>query len=456
MKKSDNKSAAVEIIRRLRDRGHAAYLVGGCVRDMLLERKNPREEYDVATAARVEDVTRLFARTLLVGAKFGVVLVGLGGQWIEVASFRSDESYSDGRHPDAVRIGSLQEDAERRDFTVNGMYFDPLENKLIDLVGGRADIERRLLRAIGEPDRRFAEDHLRMLRAVRFAGQLKDFTIEKQTAAAIRRLADRITGISAERILEELKKILACSGRVRALRLADGLGLLKHVLPEVYALHDTGDAFDETLAVLDQLPGEVAFDVAMAALLHRVGASLPVPADYDHFPVRSRPSPREFTPSARIAGAVCRRLTCSNEERTGAVWLVQLLPLFQRPARLSLAAAKRLMLYGRFEGLLALYRARVAAGCEPHENLERIEALAGRINPATLREPPLITGRDLSETLGLVPGPRYQKILDAVYDAQLEEKITTRREALALARKISSEENHRPSSRKGSNSGPKI
>lgn len=432
----DNKSAAIAVIRRLRDQGFAAYLVGGCVRDMLLGWKNPKEEYDVATAARVEEVIRLFPRTLLVGAKFGVVLVGLGGQWIEVASFRSDESYTDGRHPDRVRIGSMQEDAERRDFTMNGLFYDPMADQVIDLVGGRADIERRIIRAIGEPDRRFAEDHLRMLRAVRFAGQLDGFIIEERTADAIRRLAPEIRRISAERVLEELKKILRARRPVRALTLADQLGLLRPILPEVWALHEQGNDFADTLAVVDHLPEQTSFEVAMAALLHRIGSSAPATTDDGNFPVRPRLSPRTFNPSARLADAVCRRLTCSNEERTGVVGLIQHLPLFSRAGQLTLAQIKRLMLYGRYDGLLTLYRARVRAGLEPEENLAAVEALAKKVDPAGLQAPPLLGGKDLAEHLDLVPGPAYQRIIDEVYDAELNEEIRTKAEALALAARI--------------------
>jgi poly(A) polymerase len=446
MKQMDNKSASVEIIKKLRDQGHQAYLVGGCVRDMLLNRKTDREEHDVATSARTEEVIKLFRKTLLVGAKFGVVLVGMGGHWIEVASFRSDESYSDGRHPDRVRIGTMQEDAERRDFTMNGLFLDPLDNQLIDLIDGRADIQNRVIRAIGDPDRRFKEDHLRMLRAVRFAGQLENFALDPATADAIRRLAGHIVEISAERILEELKKLLAAQGRVAGLKLADELGLLQPILPELTALHRLPGPFEQTLSVLGFLPEGCPFETALAALLHLTGAGEGVRSPIVN-KVRPRLSPKTFNLSARLAETIARRLTCSNQERIDVVWLIQYLPFFSQAGKLTLADIKRLMLYGRYEGLLCLYRARVQAGLEPNENLEHIESIARKVTPESLLQPPLISGEDLTQKLHLQPGPAYQAILDDVYDAQLNEEIKTKQEALTFAGKISHSASSNPKSK---------
>ncbi|MFA5863784.1 MAG: CCA tRNA nucleotidyltransferase [Phycisphaerae bacterium] len=430
MKKVDNKTAAIEIIQKLRSQGHQAYLVGGCVRDMLLGRKNPKEEHDVTTSARTQEVIKLFPRTLLVGAKFGVVLVGLGGHWIEVASFRSDQSYSDGRHPDSVRIGSMQEDAERRDFTINGMYYDPIEEKIIDLVGGQADIEKRVIRAIGQPEARFREDHLRMLRAIRFAGQLNDFQIETATAQAIRQLAGEIVKISAERILEEFKKLFSSPRRAIGLKLADELGLLKYILPQVHTLPT--DAFTQTLEVVNHLPDETQFETVLAGLLHLVGWARPT----GNIQIRSRMSLSHYTASAKTADQVCRQLTCSNQERMRTVWLVQLLPLLGQADQLSLAHIKRLMIYERYEGLVNLYQARVKAGLEPQQNLDHLLSQAGKISPASLEHPPLLGGQDLTTQLALTPGPAYQRILDEVYDAQLNELIQTKEEALAMAKKL--------------------
>ncbi len=441
MKRMDNKTAALEIIRKLRERGFEAYLVGGCVRDELIGQI--AHEHDIATSARPQDVMQLFRKSRSVGAKFGVILVGLGGEWIEVASYRSDESYTDGRHPDSVRIGTLQEDAERRDFTINGIYLDPFDNRIIDLVGGREDIEHRQIRAIGNPQKRFTEDHLRMLRAVRFAGRL-NFRIETQTAQAIQQQAKEITRISNERILDELGKILTSPGRVSCIRLTDELGLLEPILPEVYAMHNTRadslagtalepDAFSQTLAVLDHLPADSPLEVSLAGLLHLVGTVRENPLRC-RTPIRPRLNTGQWNYSAELANDVARRLTCSNQQRTDIFWLIQFLPIFGQAQTLRLAEIKRLKIYGQFDKLVALYRARTNAGLEPPQNLELVEQLARKVRPETLQEEPLVKGDDLKTEFGLYPGPAFQQILDEVYDAQLNEEVKNKSEALTRAR----------------------
>ncbi len=444
----DNRSAAVKIIEVLREAGHEAYLVGGCVRDMLLGRQDI-DEHDVATSARPQAIQALFRRTRLVGAQFGVVLVGMGGQWIEVASFRTDESYSDGRHPDRVRFATLEEDAARRDFTINGMYYDPLEDRLIDLVGGRADLRAGLIRAIGEPDRRFREDHLRLLRAVRFAARLA-FAVENRTAAAIRSQTEQIQEISTERILDELRKMLTRTGRMRGLRLADELGLLPYVLPELTDLrgrpgvtfaegHEAsaaGDAFDHSLMTVDRLGPHVRFETVFAAVLHLTGLMRSATIDRPRT-VRTRVKTPEANTSAQVADDVCRRLTCSNRQRHAVVWLIHHLPLLGLDGDLSLAQIKRIMLCDGYDELIALYRARVEAGLEPSTVLEGVEHLAETIDREALRQTaPLIHGGDLEKALGVPPGLGYQEVLDEVFDAQLNGQVETKAEALALARSI--------------------
>jgi poly(A) polymerase len=440
----DNRTAAIEIIRTLRGQGFEAYLVGGCVRDILLKRTV--NDYDIATNARPEDIFSMFRKTLRVGAQFGVAMVGMDSEWIEVATFRCDEGYSDGRHPDSVRPGTMQEDAERRDFTINGMYLDPLTNEIIDLVGGKADLENRVIRAIGDPQKRFEEDHLRMLRAVRFAGQLTDFEIENETALAIRKLAPNIVGVSAERILEELRKMLASPGRKEAIRLADNLGLLSHIVPEVYALHGqsarsfsgqnlSADAFEQTLAVVNHLPARCSFETSLAALFHLVGVGKENPLTCQS-PIRTRLNSALLNPSAVLADDIARRLTCSNQERSKIVWLVQFFPLFARADSLTLAEIKRLKIYHRFTSLHKLFRARIDAGLESQEKLQKFEVLAEKINTAPFETTPLITGEDLINECGLPPSPGFVQILDEVYDAQLNETIRTRAEALDLAKHL--------------------
>jgi len=440
----DNRTAAIEIIRTLRGQGFEAYLVGGCVRDILLNRTV--NDYDIATNARPEDIFSLFRKTLRVGAQFGVAMVNVNGRWIEVATFRCDEGYSDGRHPDSIRPGTMQEDADRRDFTINGMYLDPLTEEIIDLVGGKADLENHIIRAIGDPRKRFEEDHLRMLRAVRFAGQLQDFEIEKETYHAILALAKNITSVSAERILEEFRKMLASAGRKKAIKLADELGLLSHILPEVCRLHErqalsfsgetlSADAFEQTLAVIEHLPPQCSLETSLAALFHLVGIENENPLTCQS-PIRARLNSALLNPSAILADEMARRLTCSNQERSKIVWLVQFYPLLARADSLTLAEVKRLKIYHRFTSLHKLFIARVKAGLESQEKLRKFEAIAEKIDPATLKAAPLITGEDLITEFGLSPSSLFVQILDEVYDAQLNETIRTRDDALDLARHL--------------------
>ncbi|NLE29917.1 MAG: CCA tRNA nucleotidyltransferase [Phycisphaerae bacterium] len=437
-----SRDAALKIVHRLRQQGHQAYLVGGCVRDILLGREV--HDHDIATSASPDEIFRLFPKTLKVGAQFGVAMVGMGGRWIEVATFRCDEGYTDGRHPDRVRPGSIEEDTQRRDFTINGMFLDPATNEVVDLVGGKSDLENRIIRAIGQPAQRFDEDHLRMLRAVRFAAQLEDFQIEEQTAQAIKTLAPQIRKISAERILDELKKILLSPGRTLGIELADQLGLLEHILPQVHALHDqpaksfTGqpladDAFTQTLRVLSALPGRCKFETALAALLHLTGVSKQDPLECQT-PIRTRLNSAQMNPSAICAGSIARTLTCSNQQRIDTVWLTQFLPLLGRADTFKLSEIKRIKIYGYYDALITLFRARTDAGLEPPRLIESIEQQAAHIDPETLVQDPFITGQDLQDTLGLNPGPFFQEILGKIYDAQLDETIKTKSEALDLAR----------------------
>jgi len=443
-----NRSAAEKVVKTLQQAGYETYLVGGCVRDMLLG-KGESAEHDVATSARPDEVRRLFARTRLVGAAFGVLLVGIARQWIEVASFRTDETYTNGRHPDAVRFATIEDDVARRDFTVNGMYYDPFARRLIDLVGGQADLQARVIRAIGQPQKRFSEDYLRMLRAVRFSAQL-GFSIEPGTAAAIADHADQVAQVSPERILEELHKLLACETRSSGIRAADELNLLGHILPEVDALHgrdgvsfagdfnpssEIGDAFDQTLSVLDHLGPTCRGQLGLAGLLHLSGLARAQKLQCD-CSVRKRPKLNDLHWSARLADGICRHLACSNRQRREVVWLVQFLPLLGRGRSVTLAEVKRMMICEHYRDLRTLYAARVRAGLEPQMVLDAVDNLAGRIDPLTLNAPALMNGTDLQECLSLAPGPAYREMLDRIYDAQLNEQITTKDQAEALARKL--------------------
>ncbi|HWP67214.1 MAG TPA: CCA tRNA nucleotidyltransferase [Candidatus Limnocylindria bacterium] len=431
---ADRGTLAASIVRRLRDAGYTAYFAGGCVRDRLLGRVP--EDYDVATSAPPEAVRKLFARTVPVGMQFGVVLVLLGDERFEVATFRADDAYVDGRRPSAVHFGTAEDDAQRRDFTINAMYWDPLTDEVIDLVGGRADLAAGVIRAIGDPRARIAEDRLRMLRAVRLAARF-GFTIEPATLAAIREAAATVTDMAAERIGDEIVKIVTEGRARRGFELLAETALLDVVLPEVAALrgvaqppdyHPEGDVWVHTLLVLEQLPAGASETLALGALLHDVGK-----------PIRAEVRDGRITfwehevVGAELAVAVCQRLRRSREtwERVG--YLVRNhLRLTQAPA-MRLATLKRLLAEDGFEELLVLGRMDALAS---HGNLRAVEFCEQK--RAELREtvrPPRLLGGDDLLAAGYPAGPLIGRILRDVADAQLEGEITTRDEALAFVRR---------------------
>ena len=399
MKHQNAKDAAELIIKILRERGHVAYLAGGCVRDLLLG--HDPKDYDVVTDATPDRVVKLFQRTDKVGAKFGVVLVRLGGQQTEVATFRADGGYTDGRHPDTVVFGNEVDDAERRDFTINGMFYDLAEDRVIDHVGGRQDLQAGVIRAIGDPQGRFAEDHLRMLRAVRFAARLA-FTIDPATFEGIRAHAPRLGTISAERIREELRLILTHPSRVEGWRLLVASGLADHLIQDVIWSQNESSAAGARLAAFTD---KVGFTPALAALLW-----CRAPAD---------------------AQRACRRLTCTNAETRGVGWLLTQLPRVREPDGLQLADVKLLMAGGRFDDLTELLLADLVGSCSslaPHAALlKRCRAIAAD----EVAPPPLVTGDDLI-TRRIPQGPAYATILDAIYRAQLNNEINGRQAALDM------------------------
>lgn len=397
MKQQDSRQAAESVIKALLEAGHVALLAGGCVRDMLLSRVP--KDYDVVTDALPDRVVELFKRTEQVGAKFGVVLVRLHGHQIEVATFRADGTYTDGRHPDAVVFGNEIDDAKRRDFTINGMFYDTAGKRIIDHVGGQQDIEARLIRAIGNPQRRFAEDHLRMLRAVRFAARF-DFEIEPATAAAIRTHAHRLPAISPERIREELKLILTPPHRELGWRLIVSTGLVDHLMPPLQWRED------ETAAVgkrLEALHNKISFSLALAALL-----------------VRVEPSPAE---------TACRGLRCPTTESKAVLWLLRNLPRVRRQETLDLADLKLLMADPRFDDLMALLRACLEGTGASASSYDRLTERSAEIDPQDVSPAPFVTGDDLVER-DLPRGPVYATLLDKLYRAQLNQEITNRHAAL--------------------------
>jgi poly(A) polymerase len=431
---------AVGVVRRLREAGHQALWAGGCVRDELLGLVP--KDYDVATDATPDQVRRLFRRTVAVGAAFGVIeVLGPRPLSVEVATFRSDVSYSDGRHPDRVVFSSPREDAERRDFTINGMFFDPIEDRLIDYVGGQADLQARVLRAIGDPARRFTEDKLRMLRGARLATRFA-LAIDPATAEAIRAMAGQITVVSAERIAVELHKLLVDSRRARGVTLMYELGLIEPILPELLPMKGlpqglpsapAGDLWDHVLAVLDRLGNSVSFPLAFAALLHDVGKPRVVARTAERYTFYHH----EHV-GRRIATEICLRLKLSNEERERVEWLVEKHQYLADARQMRPAKLKPVLIHPGIEELLRLHEADALASGHGLDHVTYCRQLLAESAPGDLNPPPLLTGDDLKQH-GLTPGPQFKRLLDAVREAQLDGTITTKEQALALVDELVAE-----------------
>lgn len=447
MQKSTAQIAAEAIVGKLRGEGYDAYFAGGCVRDLLLGRVP--KDFDVATSARPNVVLDLFPRTFAVGAHFGVVLVAdeIDGEEIvtEVATFRSDGAYSDGRRPDEVRFSdSAEEDVVRRDFTINGMLLDPqtldetgdFAHATLDFVGGRADLAAGIVRAIGDAGTRFAEDKLRMLRAVRFAARF-EFVIEAVTEAAIRKHAEGIAQVSCERIRDELTRMLTEGHARRAFELLDQTGLLKQVLPEIDRLHGVeqppqyhpeGDVWIHTLLLLEKLPEGVSPTLAWGALLHDVGK----PATFERAPDRIRFN-GHVEVGVRIAAGICRRLRFSNEETAQILSLVENHMRFGDVERMKESTLKRFFRLPRFPEHLELHRIDCLSS---HEDLTLYDYAKRRyeaVPEEEVRPKLLVTGEDLIAA-GYRPGPRFKEILAAAEDAQLEGHIMSKDEGLAFVR----------------------
>jgi poly(A) polymerase len=429
------KAVATGIVTRLRDAGHVAYFAGGCVRDMV--RGVEPHDYDIATCATPELVQRLFPKTIPVGAQFGVVLVVEGEHNFEVATFRNDEAYVDGRRPSSVRYGNPEEDAQRRDFTINGLFFDPVANEILDFIGGRSDIERKLIRTIGEPRQRFAEDKLRMLRCVRFASNLR-FEIEPATFAALKEMAAQIQVVSAERIRDELIKIFTRPYAGRGLKLLDESGLLKEILPEIFAMkgveqppefHPEGDVFAHTKLMLDALPPRPSVVLAFSVLLHDVGK----PPTFERAPDRIRFNEHDRV-GAEISDRILRRLRLPNDQIERIVTCVREHMRFQHVQEMRPAKLKRILQRETFPDELELHRIDCEASHRNLENYEFLKAKTSELPPEVVKPKPLLTGHDLL-ALGLKPGPLVGEILREVEELQLEEHLRSREEALAYARR---------------------
>lgn len=431
---------AAKVVRRLRNAGFEAYFVGGSVRD-LVRGIEPRE-YDIVTSAKPEHVRRLFPRTYAVGESFGVIIVLEEGEKYEVATFRTEEDYVDGRRPGRVELAaSAEEDVKRRDFTVNGLLMDPESGRILDFVGGREDIEKKLIRTIGDPDARFSEDHLRMLRAVRFAANL-GFEIEPGTMGSIKGKAPSILRISAERIREELTKVLTGCDARRGMELLDSSGLLKLLLPEVDSLHAVeqpplfhpeGDVWEHTLKMLEILsrgPGVRADPrLAWAALLHDVGKARSQSLDdrgihfYGH-----------AAEGRSIAADIMMRLRFSNSDKQTVDSLIRHHMDFINVTRMRPLKLKRFLSMPDFNLHLELHRLDSLAGSGDLSTYEFCREKLAQMEGAEPPPPPLINGNDLIEA-GFSPGPLFSRILIEVDDLQAEGELASREEALGFVLK---------------------
>jgi poly(A) polymerase len=417
---------ARDVAARLRESGHIAYFAGGCVRDMV--RGLIPKDYDIVTDARPEAVQTLFPRTFAVGAHFGVIIVLESGFQFEVATFRSDDAYVDGRHPSAVHFSSPEEDARRRDFTINGMFYDPVAEQVIDLVGGCADIDAKLVRAIGDPAQRFAEDRLRMLRAVRFATVL-DYQIDKETWDALVANASSIHQISAE-----LVRIFLSSNRVRGWDLLDSSGLMRAILPELEAMkgvlqpeqfHPEGDVFVHTRLMLQLLPQEVSVPLVFAVLFHDVAK--PVTATVDTTG-RIRFNEHDCI-GAQMTEAIMRRLRFSGAEIEATVEMVRQHMVFKDVPKMRVAKLKRFMARPTFKDELELHRVDCESSHRMLDNYEFLLRKREEFANEPIIPPPLVRGDDLI-AVGLKPGPKFGEILEAIETRQLEGTLQTREEAL--------------------------
>lgn len=429
-----NRETALQVLNALRAQGHQALFNGGCVRDRLLG-KEPKD-YDIATSATPDQVEKLFEKTVLVGAHFGVVVVVVGGQSIEVATFRCESDYQDGRHPGKVSFSTVEQDAQRRDFTVNGLYWDGSSAEPLDLVNGRADLAAKRIRTIGDPAKRFEEDHLRLLRAVRFAVQL-GFEIEPATFAAVKAWAPKIVSVSAERVRDELTKILTSPAPGRGIRLLDETGLLAHVLPEVLTLkgveqpaqyHPEGDVYIHTLMLLDQLNCPSA-ELAWGALLHDIAK----PCTFERAADRIRFHGHDRI-GAEMSEKILRRLAFSNESREIICSLVAEHLRFKDAFQMRVSTLKRFFKLPRFDLHMELHRIDCMAS---HKDLSAYAFCQSKLAEFA-KEPPepsrLVTGGDLI-AMGMKPGPEFTRILREVEDAILEGAVRTREEGLEWVRK---------------------
>jgi len=426
---------ARSVVSRLRDAGFIALYAGGSVRDMLLGHE--AQDYDIATDARPEQVQKLFPKTYAVGAHFGVVVVHQGGHDFQVATFRNDHQYIDGRRPEGVTFSTPQMDAERRDFTINGLFYDPVKGEVIDHVDGQRDLKARVVRAIGDPVARFREDRLRLLRAVRFTAVL-GFAIEPATWAAVKEHATEIHDVSAERIREELAKIFVHRNRVHGFDLLVESGLMCEVLPEIMALqgceqppqfHPEGDVFVHTRAMLGLLPEQVSVPLVFGVLFHDIGKPGTYAVDETG---RIRFNGHDKL-GAEMTEQIMQRLRFSRAEIDATVSAVLNHMVFKDVQEMRVAKLKRFMARPGFEDEMELHRVDCVSSHGMVDNYEFVKCKREEFAAEPLIPPPLVTGQDL-KALGMRPGPEFKEILDAVATRQLEGILRSREEALDWVR----------------------
>ena len=427
----------MEIVRRLQSAGFAAFWVGGCVRDFLLGREP--QDFDIATDAKPEQVEKLFRKTIPVGKKFGVVIVVEGGQQFQVATFRAEADYQDGRRPERIEFANAEADAARRDFTVNGLFYDPLTKKIHDWVGGEKDLRAKIIRTIGRPEERFGEDHLRMLRAVRFAAQL-DFEIEAKTFSAIQSLAPKIKLISAERVRDELLKLFRPPHAERGLALLRDSGLLEHILPELAAtigceqspdFHPEGSVFNHICLMLEKLPADANESLPWAVLLHDIAK--PVTAERDAATGKIHFYGHEKV-GADMAEKILQRLRFPNQQTEEIVEAVRHHMQFKDVKLMRKATLRRLLLRETFPLELELHRLDCLGSFGDLEHFNFLVEQAEELKHQPQIRPPLLTGDDLI-ALGVKPGKALGALLAEIRELQLADELPTPDAARAWVKK---------------------
>ncbi|MGB2265431.1 MAG: CCA tRNA nucleotidyltransferase [Akkermansiaceae bacterium] len=429
---SDLKTAAHVTAELLSKEGHTAYFAGGCVRDILLG-KDPKD-YDIATSATPREVQAIFPESNAIGAHFGVILVNTHGYDFEIATFRNDGSYSDGRRPESVTFTEPKEDALRRDFTINGLFQDTQTGEIIDYVSGKQDIDAKIIRAIGDPSERFREDALRLMRAVRFVATL-GFDIEPLTWRAICDHADLLAKISMERIREEFTLIITAEHRARGFDLLTESGLMRHIIPEVYELigceqppqwHPEGDVYTHTRIMLDMLTDKPSPRLALAVILHDIGK--PTTYSFDEEQKRIRFNGHDRV-GAEMAESILQRLRYSNRVTDDVEAMVANHMNFMNVQNMRVAKVKRFMARPTYEDEMELHRVDCASSNGLTDNYEFLRAKEGEFATAPLIPEPLINGKDLI-ALGMQPGPQFSEILSRIETEQLEGTLNSREEAL--------------------------